>query len=145
VHPSKSIFQRGCVHHQCYTTAQLTVSNVGLKRTNVSVGKLAEYRYKEIPGAAGDDLARMSRYVPSPDSCLVLYIAFRPPPQCYLRRIRSLARRGLIQGHDRSLTTIQWLQRPTTCPPTDCLTAEQSRHQRNTLHMRGHTLHHLRP
>jgi hypothetical protein len=145
VHPSKSIFQRGCVHHQCYTTARLTVLNVGLKRTNISVGKLAEYRYRKIPGAAGDDLARMSRYVPLPGSCLVLYIAFRPPPQCYLRRIRFSARRGLIQGHDHSLTTIQCLQRSATCPPANCLTAEQSRHQQNTLHMRGHIHHHLRP
>jgi hypothetical protein len=98
------------MHHQCYTTAQLTVSNVGLKRTNVSGGKLAEYTYKEIPGAAGDDLARMSRYVPLPGSCLVLYIAFRPPPQCYFRYWAYSETLGLIHGRYHLLTITRWLQ-----------------------------------
>jgi hypothetical protein len=106
VHPSKVAFQRGCVHQHCYTTSQLAVTNVELKRTNVSEGQASKYSYKEIPGAAVNDLARMSRYVPTPGSCLALYIVFRRPPQCYLRRIPFRDRRGLIHGHDRSLTTI---------------------------------------
>lgn len=70
VHSPKSPFQRGCVHHHRYTTARLTVTNVGLKRTNVSESKVTEYSYREIPGSAVEDLARMSGYVPSPGSCL---------------------------------------------------------------------------
>ena len=69
MHPSKSLSSAAACISQCYTTARLAV-NVGLKRTNVSEGKVAEYSYKEIPGSAGDGLARMSRYVLSSDSCL---------------------------------------------------------------------------